>query len=119
MDKNKAAKINDMKNALQAALAESRPGYIVEAKSMFGGAGFYADGRMMAAWFGDGLALKLPQDAQKELLRINGAATTQSKQYTEVPETFLDNPSLLAPWAVQSVDYVSSIPAKSRKRPVR
>jgi TfoX/Sxy family transcriptional regulator of competence genes len=119
MDKNKAAKINDMKNALQAALAESHPTCIVEAKSMFGGAGFYADGRMMAAWFGEGLALKLPEEAQKELLRINGAAITQSKLYTEVPETFLDDPTLLAPWAARSYDYISSIPIKSRKRPQR
>jgi TfoX/Sxy family transcriptional regulator of competence genes len=116
MDKNKAVKINDMKTALQAALAESHPGCLVEARSMFGGAGFYADGRMMAAWFGDGLVLKLPEEAQKELLRINGAAITQSKQYTEVPEAFLDNPSLLAPWAARSVAYATSIPTRSRKR---
>ncbi len=108
--------IRDMEMALREALAAVRPEAHLDWKSMFGGAGFFVDGRMFAAWFGGELALKLPEDARQELLQIKGAVQSQSPQYIEVPHEFMQNPTLLEPWVARSVDYVNSAPAKKRKK---
>ncbi len=105
--------IHNMEMALGAALAEVKPDAHLSWKSMFGGAGYYADGVMFAAWFGAGLALKLPEDARAELLQIQGAAQSQSAQYVDVPPAFLADPHLLEPWVERSVAYVNA----PKKRP--
>ncbi len=106
--------IREMGLKLGEALAAVRPEARLEWKAMFGGAGFYADSVMFAAWFGASLALKLPEDARAELLRVAGAAQAQSPQYVEVPPAWLDDPRLLAPWVERSVAYATA--AKPRKR---
>lgn len=108
--------IRDMEMALREALASVRPDAHLDWKSMFGGAGFYADGRMFAAWFGGELALKLAEEARQELLQVKGAVQAQSPQYVEIPPEFMKNPSLLEPWVERSVDYVNSTPQKKRKK---
>jgi TfoX/Sxy family transcriptional regulator of competence genes len=100
-----AQRIRAMEMALRAALAEVRPDADLTVKSMFGGAGFWVNGRFFAAWFGGGLALKLPEDARRALVEVGGVQAVESRQYAEVPEAFLDDPALLAPWVAQSVDY--------------
>jgi TfoX/Sxy family transcriptional regulator of competence genes len=115
MDKAKEARIRDMEMALRVALANARPEAHLSWKSMFGGAGFFVDGRIFAAWFGEGLALKLPEDAAHDLLAEGGAVPTESSSYTEVPDTFLDNPDLLQPWVARSVDYVLNLPVKKKR----
>jgi len=112
----KEAIICDMAVALRVALAAVRPDAYLEWKHMFGGAGFYAGGRMFAAWFGEGLALKLPEDARADLLQIEGAAPTWAKDYVETPAVFLDNPTLLESWVERSLDYVTALEAKKHKR---
>jgi TfoX/Sxy family transcriptional regulator of competence genes len=111
----KAETIRQMEKALQDAMMNLQPDKIVSARSMFGGAGFFVDGQMIAAWFGAGLALKLPEDARLELRHIEGAKQTQSAQYVEVPNTFLENPDLLVPWLAKSLEYVRSQPVKKRQ----
>jgi TfoX/Sxy family transcriptional regulator of competence genes len=115
MDEAKQARIRDMEMALRVALANTRPEAHLSWKSMFGGAGFFADGRIFAAWFGAGLALKLPKDAADELLAQGGGVPTESASYTEVPESFLDNPELLEPWVARSVDYVMSLSIRKKR----
>jgi TfoX/Sxy family transcriptional regulator of competence genes len=117
---DKAAKqmrIKQLENALCDAFLGVKPDTGVTVKAMFGGAGFYADGSMIAAYFGEGLALKLPEDAQTELLTIDGAKRSQSASYIEVPEAFIRDPKLLEPWVERAFAYVSkqSKPAKRRK----
>lgn len=107
-----AETINRMERALQDALMSLHPDRVVMSRSMFGGAGFFIDGQMVAAWFGAGLALKLPEDARRELRAIEGAKQTQSAQYVEVPAGFLDDPDLLVPWLEKSLAYVRSQPAR-------
>jgi TfoX/Sxy family transcriptional regulator of competence genes len=114
MDEKQLDTIRTMEVALGAALAVVEPDAHISWKSMFGGAGFYADGVMFAAWFGKGLALKLPEDERGKLLQIDGAIQSQSAQYVEVPPRFLDYPHLLEPWVARSVDYVRT--PKPRKR---
>lgn len=108
--------IHDMEMALRAALANVAPDAVLEYKWMFGGAGFYAYGRMFAAWYGAGLALKLPEDGIRDLLAIKGAKRTESPHYIETPHSFLDNTALLEPWVIRSLNYVRSLPEKKRKR---
>jgi TfoX/Sxy family transcriptional regulator of competence genes len=112
----KEAIVHDMEMALRAALAAVAPDAVLEYKWMFGGAGFYAYGRMFVAWFGAGLALKLPDDGIRDLLAVDGAKRTESPHYIETPPAFLDNPALLEPWVVRSLAYVRSLPEKKRKR---
>jgi TfoX/Sxy family transcriptional regulator of competence genes len=115
MDEAKAGRIRDMEMALRVALANIRPEAHLSWKSMFGGAGFFVEGRIFAAWFGAELALKLPKDAADELLAQGGASPTESASYTEVPEAFLDNPHLLEPWVARSVDYVMNQSVKKKR----
>lgn len=106
MDKAaKQARIDEMANALRAALSVVRPDAHLTWKSMFGGAGFFVYGKIFAAWFGEGLALKLPDDERKHLLKIAPSPPTLSPQYTEVPQAFLDDPRLLEDWVAKSVSY--------------
>jgi TfoX/Sxy family transcriptional regulator of competence genes len=113
-DAAKTERIREMEMALGAALAEVKPDAHLSWKAMFGGAGYYVDGVMFAAWFGLSLALKLPDDARAELLQVKGAAQSQSPQYIEVPPEFLDNPHLLERWVAQSVEYVHAPKQKKR-----
>ena len=108
--------IRTMEMALREALADYEPTLTLSVRNMFGGAGFYANGMMFAAWYGNGLALKLPDDARAELLRTSGALAAQSPQYVEVPPAYLEDPSLLRPWAVRSVDYARRQPPRPRRR---
>ncbi|MBI5666833.1 MAG: TfoX/Sxy family protein [Chloroflexi bacterium] len=108
----KAETVERLERALQDALMSLEPDKVVLSRSMFGGAGFFIDGRMVAAWFGGGLALKLPDDARRELRTLAGAKPTQSAQYIEVPGAFVDDPDLLVPWLEKSLAYVRSQPAR-------
>ena len=64
MDKEKESIIRDMEMALRVALSAVRPDLHLSAKSMFGGAGFFADGQMFAAWFG--VRPEVTQDLRRE-----------------------------------------------------
>ena len=78
-------------------------------KRMFGGAGYYANGNMFAAWFrGERFALKLPEDEREELLQIGGVQA-MAKQYIEVPPSFLTDCLLLAEWTKKSIDYAETL----------
>lgn len=114
MDDTKQEAIRRLEMALGAALAAVKPEAHLSWKAMFGGAGFYVDGVMFAAWYGNSLALKLPEDARASLLETDGALQAQSPQYIEVPLPFLDDTHLLEPWVERSVDYV-----QAQKKPGR
>lgn len=117
VDKEKAKEtVREMELALRAAMSEIRPEATVHSRAMFGGAGFYVDGRMIAAWYGNGLALKLPEAARAELLALPGAQPSMSPSYTEVPAVFLADTKRLAPWVARSVAHVESLPEKKRKK---
>lgn len=116
-DTAKNERIREMEMALGAALAEVKPDAHLSWKAMFGGAGYYVNGVMFAAWFGVGLAIKLAEADRADLLKIAGAAQSQSAQYIEVPQVFLDDPHLLESWIERSVDFVSAPkPRKPKKK---
>lgn len=103
-----------MEMALRVALANTHSERFLTWKSMFGGVGFFVDGRIFAAWFGSELALKLPDDAIAELIADGGTATRETGKYVETPAHYLDEPALLEPWVTRSIDYVMSAKAKKR-----
>lgn len=110
------ARIRDMEMALRAALASTYPEVHLEWKAMFGGAGFFVNGLIFAAWFGGELALKLPVGAAAELLTVPGSARAQAREYIETPAVFLDDPTQLEPWVARSVDYVTAQGVKKKHR---
>lgn len=93
-------------------------------KPMFGGVCAYHGGRVFASLSNIGLALKLPPQAQNELLALPAAKrlryepdAPESKSYVVVPPTMQETPDTLAVWVRQSVDFVQSQPApRARKR---
>jgi TfoX/Sxy family transcriptional regulator of competence genes len=98
-----------MEMALRVALASARPEASLYRKRMFGGAGFWVDGVIFAAWFGESLALKLPPEAREELLAIPGTvARADMGAYVEVPPAWIDEPSQLQAWVALSVDFVKA-----------
>ncbi len=95
-------------------------------KPMFGGVCAYVGGRVFASLSDIGLALKLPPDAQAELLAQPGAKRLQyepdappSKQYIVVPPPMQTDTPALAAWLKRSVDYVLAQPAPKPKPPKR
>ena len=80
---------------------------------------------MFASLSDHGLALKLPDEAQTDLLRLEGARRLQydfgsppSKTYVLVPDAMRADPDALAPWVRRSIDFAASLPAK-KPRPRR
>ena len=108
--------IDRMDRAVQNALGRVRPEINYKARKMFGGMGYYANDVMFAAWFGRGLALKLNEADRDDLLQVDGAEQADSKQYVEVPDPFLDDPSKLEPWLEKSLAYVESVPHEKKTR---
>lgn len=107
-------RIAEFDQAIHAALATARPGTSLTSKSMFGGAGWYADGVFFAAWFGESLALKLPE-AQREVLLDQGWGTNWSREYIEVPPPLLDEPDVLGEYLLDAIAYASK-PKRPKSR---
>ncbi len=113
MDKD--AIVKDMRDALQEAILQIDPQIHLTSKQMFGGAGFWADGVIFAAWFGNTLALKLDEPDRAELLEFSGARTSDyMKAYIETPPDFQASDDLLIPWVEKSLTYIRRSKKKSR-----
>lgn len=116
--------LETLESHLRDAVDVAAPNTVLRTRRMFGGVGAYAGERMFASLSGHGLALKLPDDAQAELLRHEGARRLQydadappSKTYVLVPADLRVDPGALAPWVRRSIDFAASLPAaKPRKR---
>jgi TfoX/Sxy family transcriptional regulator of competence genes len=104
-----------MEMALGAALSAVKPEMQLSWKDMFGGAAFYADSMIFAAWFGGGLALRLPEEAHADLLKVEGAVKPWAKAYVEVPPTFLDDTTLLEPWVEIAIAYATTSKKRRKK----
>lgn len=100
----KATRIRDYEYALRAALSLIDPTLDLTAKAMFGGAGFFVHGQIMAAWFGEGLTLKLSPDDRTSLLTAGGRES-MSDHYIEFPQVWLDDPPALAEWVERALAY--------------
>ncbi len=91
-------------------------------RPMFGGVSASLSGRVFASLSDVGLALKLPPEAQEELLRVPGAHRLQyeadsppSKQYIVVPPAVQSDQDAWRTWFKKSADYVLSLPTPKPK----
>ncbi|MCA9888821.1 MAG: TfoX/Sxy family protein [Anaerolineae bacterium] len=104
--------VEDMEVVLRIALSQVAPDAALTSKRMFGGAGFFAYGKIFAAWFGtDRLAIKLSEDDREELLEIDDTGPSMMTAYIEVPEAWMTDPDALALWVERSLEF-SVGPAK-------
>jgi TfoX/Sxy family transcriptional regulator of competence genes len=104
---------------LEDAIRQNKPEADFSWKRMFGGAGYYVDEQIFAAWYGrDVLALKLPTEAADELKKLGGIAApeTMSKQYTHLPESIQNDEKQFAAWVEKSMAYVAGLPKKKKKK---
>ncbi len=114
--------LDEMQDRLsQAAEAHALDGRLTF-RPMFGGVCAYVGGRVFASLSNIGLALKLPPEAQAELLSEEGAKRLQyepdappSKQYVVVPPPMQTDEAVLAIWLARSVEYVLAQPASKPK----
>ncbi|MCE7947008.1 MAG: TfoX family protein [Chloroflexi bacterium CFX4] len=106
MEADGKAKIAAYAEALRKALAAVRPDAELVVKHMFGGAGYYINGKMIGGYYGLRLALKLSPTDRAALLQVEGAEQQLiSKTAVEVPQAFIDDPSLLAVWLAKSLTF--------------
>jgi TfoX/Sxy family transcriptional regulator of competence genes len=105
---DKAAKVEAMRDMLHEAILQIDPQITLTHKQMFGGAGFWANGTIFAAWFGNTIALKLNDADRETLLAIDGAQPGMMGKYVETPPAFADDSSQLTVWVRKSFDFVLS-----------
>jgi TfoX/Sxy family transcriptional regulator of competence genes len=104
----KTALVGSFRQALQAAVSAHRHSVLVVSRFMFGGAGFYADGVMFAAWYGGGdVHLKLAEADRTALLAQYGSLD-QKSQYVQLPRPLRDDPSQLAAWVAKSLAHLTT-----------
>lgn len=110
------ARMNRIADVLRDVLAEIEPGTTLNTRAMFGGMGYYVDGRMFAGYYGQGLALKLHKDDRAALLAVDGAEPGMGQQYVEVPPAMLEDTAALGPWVAKCLVYVRSLPEKKKRK---
>ena len=92
----------------------------VEIKPMFGNLGAFVHGNMFAGLFGSSVGVKLTEDDQAELLAVEGSgpfgpAERPMGGYVALPEEWVDQPELGAPWMERALGYVSTLPPKVKR----
>lgn len=101
---------------LQGAVLEVDPSINFTWKRMFGGAGFYVNGKLFASWYRDEqIAIKLAEADRAALLEVEGAAMA-NKQAVDVPDSILNDVTQLATWTAKSIEFVMSLPEKKKKK---
>ena len=112
---------------LQAVISEAAfltaPEKEITFKAMFGGAGVYVDGIILATLSNVGIGLKLSPSHQDELLAQAGAKRLQydesmppSKSYIQPPGSMQSNAIELAKWVAYSIEFVISLPPPKNKK---
>ena len=114
--------LDELQNRLSQAAERLALDQDLTLKSMFGGVCAYTSGRIFASLSNVGLALKLPVDAQTDLLAEDGAKRLQyeadappSKQYIVVPPPMQEDAEALSIWVQRSVKHVLTLPAPKPK----
>lgn len=107
---------------LQELLSE-KP-YTLSNGNIYGGLIIYVDGMPFGSFSNAGTALKLPVDAQKELLKIRGARflkyhikSKPSKDYVILPPDFVEPGSEeFKKWAERSIAFVKAASTTSHQK---
>src|SRR5258705_9946864 len=102
--------------------ASGRPNVALTFKSMFGGLGAFADGRIFAAHAANGLALKLPPDEIEQALSIGGVYMEDDNQgskaasYGVLPREGQIDAAAVRPWVERTIDYVLTLPTPKKRK---
>jgi DNA transformation protein len=99
----------------------------VSIRTMFSGAGLYADGVMFAIAARDTIYLKADEDFARDFAAEGKAPFAARRKnrapialsYWEVPERLLDDPDELAVWARRSLAIARTKPKAKAKKPAR
>lgn len=115
-----AAHVSALRSLLAAATSGLDRRIAIECKHFFSGAAAYANGRIFMTLTSVGVALKLPQESQAELIR-RGARPLRyfpqgpiKKDYVIVPDGIARDADILAPWVVKSVLFSQAFPEPRR-----
>ena len=93
----------------------------VSERPMFGQLAGFVNGNMFICLFGDRIALKLPDDGAAELMAFPGAgpfepmAGRPMRGYVALPADWHDQPEHCGEWINRSLEYVASLPPKTKK----
>jgi TfoX/Sxy family transcriptional regulator of competence genes len=93
-----------------------------EPRKMFSYSCIFARGNMFAGLHEAGMVLRLSEEQRAEFLRLKGAKQFEPmpgrvmREYVVVPKVLLDSPERLRTWIEKSLAYVSSLPAKAKRR---
>ena len=105
--------------AFESATSEL-PG--ADPRKMFGYSCVFAKGNMFAGLHEAGMVLRLPEEQRTEFLQLKGAKQFEPmpgrvmREYVVVPKVLLDSPERLRVWVEKSLAYVSSLPAKVKRK---
>ena len=93
-----------------------------EPRKMLGYSCIFARGNMFAGLHEAGMVLRLSEEQRAEFLRLKSAKQFEPmpgrvmREYVVVPKVLLDSPGRLRTWIEKSLAYVSSLPAKAKRR---
>ena len=117
-----AGEFRDRLQDLLDRAPDSAPGGVtIECRHFFSGAAAYADRRIFASLTPAGMALKLPEDACRELVAQGATALRYfpkapvKKNYVVMPEAIAGEAAKLAPWIGRSIAYVLTLPEPAKK----
>lgn len=110
--------IENYAQLLEVAVRQNKVDALFDWKRMFGGAAYYVDGQVFAAWYeSEEILLKLSEEDGKALRALGGVEgpVQMSRLYTYVPLSIQNDEVAFAEWVAKSMNYVASQPKKKKK----
>lgn len=104
---------------LEDAVRQNKVNALFDWKRMFGGAAYYVDGQVFAAWYeSEQILLKLSEEDGKALRELGGeeGPVQMSRLYTYIPLSVQNDEGDLAAWVAKSMAYVAALPKKKKKK---
>jgi TfoX/Sxy family transcriptional regulator of competence genes len=88
---------------------------------MFGNLAAFVNGNLFAGLFGEDLFVRLSRPDEQTLLQVKGSAPfapmkgRTMKGYVVIPKTWKNDQTIIKSWLRKSLDFVSTLPPKSKK----
>jgi TfoX/Sxy family transcriptional regulator of competence genes len=107
--------LRELRSLLERAAPNLNPGTAIECKHFFSGAAAYAGGKVFMSLTPVGLALKLPAEAQQQLMEAGASPLRYfpkapvKKEYVVLPEKLARDDDALAPWIEESIRHVVTV----------
>jgi len=103
---------------------EVTPGPPATPRKMFGFPAAFVNGNMFMGLHQEDMILRLPEDSRAELLKMNARTFEPMpgrpmREYVVVPPSLLRNRDKLSSWVQKALEYGSSLPPKSAKKPAK